>query len=517
MNISPFIQESDWPHQKRGLTEVEGLLGVGASRICLTGPTGSGKSRIIGRICQAAHAHGDRAVLTTIRKSLIPQMRDDLLSEGVHHGVIASEFPEWSDPDAMIQLCMEQTLRSRVYEHKSMLLPQANYWIKDEAHLQKSGTSQRIQADYDAREPFRATIDVTATPLGIYEPNKRLVIAGTNSELRETGALVPARYFTCVGMDPSSLRPTKTGEYSINGIMKEIWSPTIVGYVIQDYRRLNPDRLPALAFFPDVASSKWGCDRFNESGIKAAHIDGEDCYFQGEEYPSDQNAREQIVEAFRQGEIHIICNRFVLREGINIPEVFHLILVTAIGSLTSFIQICGRALRAHPSMKYVIIQDHGLNDVRHGSPNQDWDWEELWKLTEQQAANLHTQRKKQGEEGEPIACPKCGGLRMAGPACPYCGYRHQTSRRIIITKGGELRERHGIFVRKQKQRKYSDTEQKWRSAYYAARRSGQNFNQAYGWFQRKHGYAPPRNLGLMPMEKLDWHRKVSAVSNDRLY
>ena len=92
-------------------------------------------------------------------------------------------------------------------------------------------------------------------------------------------------------------------------------------------------------------------------------------YIDGEEYASDPLKRAEVIDKLRAGDIKVICNRYVMREGIDIPELYHIILATPIGSLSSYVQVVGRALRNHPSLDKVIVQDHAGNFWRHGSAN----------------------------------------------------------------------------------------------------------------------------------------------------
>ena len=54
------------------------------------------------------------------------------------------------------------------------------------------------------------------------------------------------------------------------------------GRVLDHWRKLNPDGRPTILFAPGVAESIWFVDEFARNGIRAAHIDGEDTYLDGE-------------------------------------------------------------------------------------------------------------------------------------------------------------------------------------------------------------------------------------------
>ena len=330
--------------------------------------------------------------------------------------------------------------------------------------------------------------------------------------------------FGCPEFDTRDLKPVKTGEFSINEIRKSVWTPKIFGYVYEHYRRLNKHMKPTVLFAPGVKESKWFVDQFEAKSaqdadrlgdpslkIRAAHIDGEDCYVDGEEYSSDRGARKDIIEQVRNGDIHVLCNRFVLREGIDIPELYHLILACPIGSIVSYVQTVGRVLRNHNSLKGVIVQDHGGNWWRHGDPNHDIDWQEYFHMDARTASKLNEERKKNGEEECAIICPNCSAVRESGAMCNVCGYKHEKSRRMVIQKNGELQCLTGSPIPLKKVKKEPDTIAKWKKCYHRARKAGQTFNQAMGLFVKENKYYAPNNLPHMPKKSIDWYRKITDV------
>ena len=54
-----------------------------------------------------------------------------------------------------------------------------------------------------------------------------------------------------------------------------------------------------------------------------AHIDGEECWVQGEWHHNNFRVRQQILEGSKDGTIQVLCNRFVLREGVDAPWLAH--------------------------------------------------------------------------------------------------------------------------------------------------------------------------------------------------
>lgn len=498
-----------WPHQYRAVQEVTSAIDAGEKRICFTSPTGGGKTLVTCDLLRWAVARGEKAVLYTNRVLLTEQTAMKLRDEGIRFGVRAAGFNEWIDEDAPIQICSLQTETARSMKSMKTFLPPADHVFIDEAHLQKSDTAIALIDRHEERGS--TTTGMTATPVGISHIYNRLIVAGTVSELRDCGALVPCFVAGGEEIDTRDLKPQASGEFSAGEIKKRINIPVIFGYVFDEWKRLNPDARPAIGFGPDVGGSAWFAKLFEEKGVTAAHIDGEDVYVDGKTYQSNREVRDVVLERFKAGEIKILWNRFVLREGIDIPQCYHGILATPIGSVVSYVQIVGRIMRAHASTPEVILQDHGGSYWRHGSPNADRDWSGLWGLSDYQIGARRIEALREKREPEPIVCPECGAVRMKGPSCYKCGHRHDKSVRRVIQKDGRLRDMVGDIFHPRKVTEKSDTAKLWEKIFWGFRKSGKTFTQARGYFFHQHHYWPPDTIPLMPTNAIDWSRKIAEV------
>ena len=430
-------------------------------------------------------------------------------SYGIDYGVRAAEMWQHENLDSKIQIASVPTERSRVFQKKQRNLHYAKLVLWDEAHMQKAASAAKIFKIHE--EQGAVNIGLTATPLGISELYSKLIVAGTNSDLRQCGAHLPCSVYAPDEPDLKKVKRNKTGEFQIAEKTYKIWTQTIVGRVVDYYHRLNPERLPTILFAPGVKESMWFVDQLKEAGIRAAHIDGNNVYQDGEEYQSSPDKRREVVDDLRAGRIDVICNRFVLREGIDIPELYHCILATPIGSLLSYLQTVGRVLRNHSSLDHVKIQDHGGNFWRHGSPNWNRDWERIWRLSDVQITNTRLDRMAEGKEPEPIVCPACGAVRIKGPQCASCNHKHSKSVRMVVQENGTLKKQTGAIMKKKVRQERSDTEKKWTQYYFKAKNSQMTFSQAEGLFKRELGYWPPRDLPYMPKDDFDRKRKVKDV------
>lgn len=508
-----WFGRTPWDHQARGVASAIEAVQHGFTRNVLVSPTGGGKTLCMASLADHFVYHGKRVALFTNRKMLASQTIDVMDGFGLNFGVRAAGMEDRADAYKPFQIAMVQTEQSRLRRRAAHKLPQAEVVLVDEAHQLSSGGIQEILETY-AREGA-SLIGFTATPLGIGHLYNNLITAGNNTELRACGALLRAN---CYGPDEPyealKLKRTPTGEFTEGDVVKVIMSPTIFGRVLEHYQRLNPDRLPGILFAPGVKESIWFAEKLCQAGIRAAHIDGERVWIDGEEHPTTQDLRDEVLRESRSGAIQVICNRFVMREGIDAPWLYHCVLATIFGSVTSYLQSVGRLLRAYPGLDHVIIQDHGGNWWRHGSPNADRIWD--LRLDANRYASERAERMREKKEPEPIVCPQCGAVRMSGKSCITCGYVSTAKSRPVIQKDGRLTYLNGDIFRERHVDQRSDTEKLWEQSFWAARKSGRTFGQAYGWFYRQHGYQPPRNLPLMPLESVDWHSKVIDVPWSRI-
>jgi rubredoxin len=140
-------------------------------------------------------------------------------------------------------------------------------------------------------------------------------------------------------------------------------------------------------------------------------------------------------------------------------------------------------------------------------------------MNERAAANLHKDRRKEGEEKEGIVCPNCFTERNKGPKCPSCGFEHPKSVRRVMMEDGKFITKEGDLVRPTPRIKRHDTEKVWRKMFFSWKKyhPDKSFLQLEGWFYRKHGYKPPRNLPLMPIRNIDWRLKISDLKMEELH
>lgn len=535
-----------WPHQIRGVNEVLAAIARGERRIVLTSPTGGGKTTMMTDLIEAWTAAGLKTALYTNRRLLLTQTRDVLDAAGIDFGIRAAGFKDSGVPWP-VQLCSLQTEESRVFrwrmcpdckgvnaqdcapcEGKGQLPPawqlhDADRILLDEAHVNTGPVPRKILSHHLARGA--AYVLVSATPLGLGDLADVMIQAGTQSELRACGALVACHHYGPDEPDLKAIKKVELGEdLSENQNRQVMMAHGVFGRVLDWYRQLNPEQRPTILFAPGVAESVWFARQFTEAGIRAAHIDGADVWIDGEFHRSSNKTRKAVLEGSKDGSIKVICNRFVLREGIDCPWLSHGIFVTVYGSVQSYLQSGGRLLRACEGKDHVTLQDHGGNWWRHLSLNIDRVWH-LGDTCATIAGKISDTYRRPGKPAEPTRCPRCAKI-IHGPYCLVkqggCGWERQPGQkptRPVIQADGEPKELTGDVYKPKRITQRNDAAAIWRRMWFRAVSTKWNatFRQAEATFARENNFGwPPRTLPLMPLDADDFFRLVRDVPPERL-
>jgi len=434
--------------------------GVGRS-ILAVAPPGAGKSRTMMELADQEFQKGNRSLIKVHRRMLLEQMIKGFVEAGYEIGVIAPDYKEGepipgldteviNDLDAPILIGSTQTLFARTVRRSRFEFPKVSLVVNDEAH-QQTGKQERalaygaftengfIQEGYLAKGA--TLVGFTATPLMNQRIYTDLIQMVNYSELRKQGMHLPIQLFGPDEIDTSGLKVNSEGEFKEQDLEPRVQA--IFGSVHDEYLRLNPNKLPSILFAPSVQCSKWFCYQLSARGIPCGHIDGESILMSDGNrvtpYASTKENRKLLLEKSKSGEIKILCNRFVLREAIDMPWLYHAIFATVMGSTTTALQSVGRLQRFFPGYAVKILQDHGGFAWRHGSPNSD----RYWQLgnTNSSYAKERIEKIIKGEIPEGMRCPKCSMWRTGGPVCPNESCRHASSQsvRAVRQVNGKLK------------------------------------------------------------------------------
>ncbi len=363
---------------------------------CVVLGCGGGKSVICGTISRLATDKNNLVLFMVHRIELVDQIIDTFIKCGVN-----------------MELCDVKMVQSA---HK--LTRDYKLIITDEAHHAPAGSYMKVYERY----PEAKRVNVTATPCrtdgrGLGETCDVLIETVTVDWLIENKYLAPFKYY---GINLLTTKPKKVrGEYE--DLTEQLNKPKIYGDIFKYYKTESK----TICYCSSLDHSRQTCEEFNQRLIPAAHIDGTT--------PKDE--RKAIIQAFRTGEIKVLCNFSLLGEGFDVPDCDTVMILRKTSSLNLFIQMSMRSMRYRPN-KTAYIYDFCGNCFEHGLPND----EREWSLD----PTVRVKKNDDSEEGVMVrTCTECFRVYNGkiGRFCPYCDHDNgKTKAEIKADKEAELIE-----------------------------------------------------------------------------
>ncbi len=163
------------------------------------------------------------------------------------------------------------------------------------------------------------------------------------STLLDMGYLAKINYYAMnpIGWNELNLKTNTTGaDYTDKSVQQEYERIDFYGYLVHIVQRLmNPiqggKRKGILVFTRFLKEA----ERLTKSIPGCVIVSGD----------TPKKEREQILEAFKSGEIPVVANVGVLTTGFDYPELDTIVMARPTMSLAMYYQIVGRAIRPHPS------------------------------------------------------------------------------------------------------------------------------------------------------------------------
>lgn len=363
---------------------------------CIVLPCGGGKSCILAEIARRTTYNGKRVLFLVHRRELVEQ--------------IVKTFVWWGVDMRYCDVMMVQTASRRCEK-----LKEPSLIMTDENHHSLATSYRKIYEQF----PDVLRVGVTATPIrlngdGLGDVNDKLLIGVSAKWLIENKCLAPYDYYAPNIADLTGLH-TRRGEYVTADIEKAMIKKAVFGDVLSYYKRLANGK-KAICYCASIRHSLATAEAFNSVGISARHIDGE----------TPPAERAEIIKAFRDGGITVLCNVDLISEGFDVPDCECAILLRPTQSLTLYIQQSMRCMRYREGKRAIII-DHVGNYARFGMPDDDREW------------TLENKKHARRDKGEAIRvkmCPEC--FRSYNPDsypdkqhCPFCGYEYPKKEREI--------------------------------------------------------------------------------------
>lgn len=345
--------------------------------------TGAGKTRLGGAFVAghlAKRPDDGKVLWTAHREELVSQAFDDLTSWGLECGVIQANPTRTVNPYRPVQVASTQTIIARGG------FPDATLLVLDEFHHYASDKWEALALEYRRRGV--PIIGLTATPIrgdgrGFEGTMDALVCPVSMRELIRDGFLTP---------------------YTLIAPKRTLRNDQIAASPVDAYLKHAKGR-KAIVFAASVKAGREYTAQFRAAGVTCEFVWGD----------MEPGERRRVLEAYKAGEIQVLTNVGVLTEGFDDKPTSCVIIARPIGSLSLYLQICGRALRcASGKTDAIIIDLHGTcRKDDFGEPADDRDWTLEGQGTRTKVLEQPTER----------FCPVCRVLLDPGSGivCDLCG------------------------------------------------------------------------------------------------
>lgn len=307
-------------YQSAALELARGHALDGRRGCIIVAPTGSGKTRLAGEIISRALLKGSRILFLAHLRVLVEQAAGHFVGRGFPTGVIMGGIPR--NPALPLQVATPHSWDSLDTK------PPADLVFIDEAHHAESPRYTRVLEAY----PDAFLVGLTATPqqslANIFDSDAHPI---TTLELVDRNVLVPGRYFALQGASFER----EDGQIMVDA-----------GNLVSHWLRLGENRR-TLVFSSRVEHSRAVAAAFLAQGVPALHVDA----------ATSRRERDAAHQKLVNGELRVISNCGIYLEGYDNPAVSALVLARTAKTKATYIQICGRGLRAFPGKRDCIILD----------------------------------------------------------------------------------------------------------------------------------------------------------------
>lgn len=373
---------------------------------CLVLPTGSGKSHIVAALCKDALQQWPeiRVLMLTHVKELIEQNAEKMRQHwpGAPLGIYSASIGR-RDLGEPITFAGIQSVRSKADQ-----LGNLDLVIIDECHLvnhKNEGGYRQLLADLKIINSNLRVVGLTATPyrLGhglitdkpalfdaLIEPVsiEELVFKGYLSNLRSKG--------TKAKLDTSEVHK-RGGEFIESELQAAVDTNDQNQRVVTEVIALAGERKSWLFFCTGVKHAQHIAEVLGQYNVTAEYVTGE----------TPKKEREQMLTAFKAGELKALTNANVLTTGFDAPSIDLIVMLRPTMSAGLYVQMAGRGMRVAEGKTDCLVLDFAGVVATHGP-----------------ITNIKPPRKGGDGDGEaPVkACPACEELvHISVMICPNCG------------------------------------------------------------------------------------------------
>lgn len=341
-------------------------------------PTGTGKTRLFTSIIRDINVWGlrhninYRILIIAHRSELIEQSSRSLDKYHIKHGVLAGTMKDKRDLTQAIQVASIQTI---IHPSNRCLIEglQFDFIIIDEAHHAVANSYQKLWKFC----PNSKKLGVTATPWrmnnsGFAQIFDAYIPSMSIKEFIQKGWLAVYQYYS-IPSDSEIIKSIESiqdfdieGDYK-SSVLTQVFDTSKIRAQLYNSYAKNALGKKGIIYSISREHSEHICSQYRSHNIAIENIDSE----------TPAKTRENIIKAFKNGEIDIIVNVDIFSEGFDCPDIEFIQLARPTKSLVKYIQQVGRGLRKNGNKRCVILDNVGMYS-RFGLPDEERDWESFF-------------------------------------------------------------------------------------------------------------------------------------------
>lgn len=374
MDFASFIQDNTVlrPHQIEAKAKISEAWGKYDS-VMLQMPTGTGKTylftSLINDIINTYKlAHKDIKILIVAhRTELLDQISATLNKFGIAHGFIQGAREQYLWKRVQVGSIMSLLTDKNYY---NVCRQKFDYIIVDEAHHSLADTYVRLFELF----PNAKKLGVTATPwrlnhesfLSLYQ---YLIVSPQiswfiNNNLLSDFDYVSIKQDSEVQRLVDNSEVSRTGDFSNVELDNTFNNQRIRSKLYESYLHFANGRKGIIYAINKLHAAKIA-ELYSSHGVKAMAIDCD----------TPRDVRQEIISAFKNGEISVLVNVDIFTEGFDCPDVNFIQLARPTKSLSLYLQQVGRGLRIVAGKEKTIILDNvGLYNY-FGLPDANRKWQ----------------------------------------------------------------------------------------------------------------------------------------------
>jgi superfamily II DNA or RNA helicase len=326
-------------------------------------PTGTGKTTVFAELIRRwvkEIVPNKRVLVLVHRKELVDQAIQRLKQFGILASRIQSGY--LLELERQVQVGMVQSLKNPMRLPKNLSLI-----VIDEAHHTPAVSYKNILKHYENHSV--KLLGVTATPCrlnnsGFEDEFQNLITTPSISRFINDGYLANIKHLSFDKPDLTKIKiDKKKFDYDERELDKLLRQGHVIAQVVESYIKHAYSK-KTIVFALNKAHSMDLVNQFQNAGINATYIDSD----------TKKEDRDDIVNKFKSGEIHVLCNVNIFTEGFDCPDIEVVQLARPTKSFALYLQQVGRVMRPFEGKEFGIILDNAGLAHEHGLITKEINW-----------------------------------------------------------------------------------------------------------------------------------------------